>query len=89
MTMTYAQLLKERGGNRQSVLRTLDAYTELPEPLRKQVRKCHAEIESMIEQLKQEGFALDAILRSMLGAILGIYENAPFPRIKSTRRAMT
>jgi hypothetical protein len=80
MTMTYAQLLHERGGDGQSVLRTLAAYTELPEPLAKQVRNCHAQIESMIGQLKQEGFALDAILSSMLGAILGIYQECPIPQ---------
>jgi hypothetical protein len=80
MTMTYAQLLKERGGDGQSVLQTLDAYAELPKPLRKQVRSCHAQIESMIGQLKQEGFALDAILWSMLGAILGIYQECPIPQ---------
>jgi hypothetical protein len=80
MTMTYAQLLKERGGDGQSVLRTLDAFTTLPKPLRKQVRSCHAHIESMIGQLKQEGFALDAILLSMLGAILGIYQECPIPQ---------
>jgi hypothetical protein len=80
MTMTYAELLKERGGDDQSVLRTLDAFTTLPKPLRMQVRNCHAHIESMIGQLRQEGSALDAILWSVLGAILGIYQECPVPQ---------
>jgi hypothetical protein len=80
MITTYAGLLKERGSDGQSVLRALAAFAAMPAPLRNQVPNCHAQIKSMIGQLKHDGFALDAILWAMLGAILSLYQECRVPQ---------
>jgi hypothetical protein len=80
LTKTFAELLKERGGNSQSFILTLATFSDLPAALHKQVPKYHAHIKVVIGQLKHDGFSLDAILSSMLGAILGLYQACRVPQ---------
>ena len=42
------------------------------------MRGCHARSKTLIAAIRQEGFTLDALLWSMLGAIINIYQGFRF-----------
>jgi hypothetical protein len=71
--MPSTQLLRERGGSDETLTRAVAAFGSLPANARQQVPDCHAQIKTLIEGAKQEGFTVDAILWSMLGAIVNVY----------------
>jgi hypothetical protein len=80
MTTSFTELLRERGGSGEPLTRAMAAFTELPAVARGQVPACHTQIKAVIAAVKQEGFSLDAILWSMLGAITNIYQGLRFPK---------
>jgi hypothetical protein len=79
MTLTFAELLCERGGSDEPLHRAMEVFTKLPAMARKQTMKCHAQIKAVIADVRREGFSLDAILWSTLGSITNIYRGLGFP----------
>jgi hypothetical protein len=79
MTTTFAELLRERGGSDEPLTRALGAFSQLPAATREQVRSCHAQVKGSIAAVRREGFSLDSILWSMLGAITSIYQAMRYP----------
>ena len=79
MTLTFAELLRKRGGSDEPLLRAMDVFTKLPAVARKQTMGCHAQIKAVIADAQREGFTPDAILWSTLGAITNIYRGLSFP----------
>lgn len=73
LTTTFAELLRERGGSNEPLIRAMAAFTEMPALARKQMRDCHRQIKSLISTLRGEGFSLDAVLWAMLGVIISMY----------------
>jgi len=80
MTTTFAELLRERGGSEEPLIRAAATFSKLPPATRDQMRACHSQIKILITAVKREGFSLDAILWSMLGAITSIYQGFRFPK---------
>jgi hypothetical protein len=72
MTLTFAELLRERGGSDKPLLRATEAFTKLPAVARKQTMRCHGQIKAVIADVRQEGFSPDAILWSTLGSLTNI-----------------
>jgi hypothetical protein len=80
LTTSFAELLRERGGSEEPLTRAMAVFTQLPAVARGQVPGCRTQIMAVIAAVKQEGFSLDAILWSILGAIISMYEGLHFPK---------
>jgi hypothetical protein len=72
MSISFAELLRDRGGDDEPLLRTMKVFTKFPSKVRKEARDAHDRLKILISDLKTEGFTLDVILWSMLGAITNI-----------------
>ena len=51
LSTSFAQLIVERGGSDEPLLKTLHASSTAPPHLRTQLRECHAQVETMISSL--------------------------------------
>ena len=80
MGICFAELLRDRGGDDEPLLRTMDVFMKMPSNSRKETKLCLTQIKTVIAAVKDEGFTLDAILWSTLGAITNIMGGMGFPR---------
>jgi hypothetical protein len=73
LSTSFAELIVERGGSDEQLLKMRQVYSKQPPHLRTQVRECHAQVETMISSLKRDGFSLYAILWAVMGNILALH----------------
>lgn len=90
LSTSFAQLIVERGGSNEPLLKALHLFSTAPPYLRTEVRECHANVKTLISSLKRDGFSLSAILWAVMGNILALYRACEFPQddIDSARDAM-
>lgn len=80
LSTSFAQLIVERGGSNEPLLKALHLFSTAPLPLRTQLRKCHANVKTMISSLKRDGFSHYAILWAMMGNILALHAACRCPQ---------
>jgi hypothetical protein len=80
MTICFAELLRDRGGDDQPLKGAMALFAKLPSIARKETMLCHGQLKTFVAILKNEGFTLDAILWSTLGAITNILGGLGHPR---------
>jgi hypothetical protein len=78
MTTAFGELLRARGGSDEPLKRAVAAFTSLPAAIRKEVPDCQSQIKAVIAAVKKEGFTLDAMLWSMLGALVNLFQALDF-----------
>jgi hypothetical protein len=90
MTNTFAELIYERGGSDEPLNRVFSDFPALPAAIREQVPDCHAKIKAEIAAVRQDGFTLDAVICSMVGALVSLYHALDFsePEIEDAKEAL-
>jgi hypothetical protein len=81
LSICFAELLRDRGGDDEPLLRTMDLFMKRSSKIRKETQRIHAQLKTLVAATRSDDFTLDAILWSTVGAITnvmaGIPSNAP------------
>ncbi len=80
MATTYAELVRSRGGQEEPLLKAMEMFASLPRRARREVPLCHSDLKAMNRRIHAQGFSDDAIMWSMIGAVMNILGQAGTPQ---------
>jgi hypothetical protein len=80
LSISYAELIRSRGGREELLLQAMECFATLPKNARDETRNCHAQVKEVIGRIQQQGFSADAIMWAMIGAITKVFSAFGFPK---------